>query len=169
VRRSAAADGLTDADINARVGDMLERFGLNPLRDVHPFLLSGGQKRRLSVGTALITGAPVLVLDEPTFGQDRERANELLTLLSELHRSGTTVVTVTHDLQLVAEYASHVAVMSEGRLLAFGATDEILGDEDLLARAGLLLPPLARALRGVTTHPNWMGVTRLADLPGGDA
>ncbi|MCP2031521.1 energy-coupling factor transport system ATP-binding protein [Okibacterium sp. HSC-33S16] len=160
---------LSDAEIEVRVGEMLERFGLGQLRDVHPFLLSGGQKRRLSVGTALITRAPVLVLDEPTFGQDRERANELLSLLRELHASGTTVVTVTHDLQLVAEYASHVAVMHEGRLLAFGPTDEILSDGALLEVAGLVRPPLARALRGVTAHPSWQGVTRLADLPGGDA
>jgi energy-coupling factor transport system ATP-binding protein len=117
------------------------------------------------VGTALITGAPVLVLDEPTFGQDRERANELLTLLSDLHRAGTTVVTVTHDLQLVAEYASHVAVMHDGRLLGFGTAHDILTNEDLLDRAGLGVPPLARAMRSVTRHPSWTGLARIADIP----
>ncbi|GGE92004.1 ABC transporter ATP-binding protein [Mycetocola zhadangensis] len=163
--RRRSTPGLSDAEIEVRVAVMLERFGLERLRDAHPFLLSGGQKRRLSVGTALITGAPVLVLDEPTFGQDRERANELLALLSGLHRSGTTVITVTHDLQLVAEYASHVAVMHDGRLLAFGAAGDILGDQELLERAGLSLPPLARAMRGVTSHPSWSTLTRIADLP----
>jgi energy-coupling factor transport system ATP-binding protein len=63
---------------------MLRRFDLDDKADVHPFLLSGGQKRRLSVGTALVAGAPVLALDEPTFGQDRARADELLGLLEGL-------------------------------------------------------------------------------------
>ena len=68
---------------------------------MHPFLLSGGQKRRLSVGTALVAGAPVLALDEPTFGQDRARADELLDLLRDLNDEGTTILVVTHDMQLV--------------------------------------------------------------------
>ncbi len=91
-----------DAEVSARVTEMLERFGLTHKADVHPFLLSGGEKRRLSVGTALITRPPVLALDEPTFGQDRARAAELLDLLESLRADGTTVVIVTHDLQLVA-------------------------------------------------------------------
>lgn len=162
-------DHRTAAEIAALVTGMLDRFGLEDLGHVHPFLLSGGQKRRLSVGTALIAGAPVLVLDEPTFGQDRERADELLTLLSGLNRTGTTIVTATHDLQLVAEHSSHVAVLGEGELLAFGPTTSILADADLIERAGLRLPPLARAMRRVTAHPGWTSITRMADLPGGAA
>jgi energy-coupling factor transporter ATP-binding protein EcfA2 len=162
-RRSAALD---PAGVDAVVSGLLDRFGLGELRDAHPFLLSGGQKRRLSVGTALVTGAPVLVLDEPTFGQDRERADELLALLTALNRGGRTIVAATHDLQLVAEHAHSVAVLSAGRLLAFGPTAEILGDAELIERAALRLPPLARALRTLNRHPSWRSITRLADLPG---
>src|SRR5690606_5743419 len=61
---------VAEGTIREKVDDMLTRFGLQDIAHSHPFLLSGGQKRRLSVGTALITGAPLLVLDEPTFGQD---------------------------------------------------------------------------------------------------
>jgi energy-coupling factor transport system ATP-binding protein len=96
---------------------MLRRFGLEDKADVHPFLLSGGQKRRLSVGTALVAGAPVLALDEPTFGQDRARADELLGLLEGLRRDGTTVLVVTHDMQLVTEYADRTIVVGDGRVL----------------------------------------------------
>ncbi|MET1051493.1 MAG: energy-coupling factor transporter ATPase [Mycetocola sp.] len=157
-----------DADeIDERVSAMLDRFGLTELRDEHPFLLSGGQKRRLSVGTALITGAPVLVLDEPTFGQDRERADELMSLLSDLNRGGTTIVAATHDLQLVAEYATHVVVLREGELLDSGPAGRILADAALLERAGLRMPPLARAMGDLRTHPEWRSIIRLADLPGG--
>lgn len=161
-----AGGSLDAAGVDAAVSGILDRFGLAELRGVHPFLLSGGQKRRLSVGTALVTGAPVLILDEPTFGQDRERADELLALLAALNRGGRTIVAATHDLQLVAEYASSVAVLASGRLLAFGPTAQILGDEELIDRAGLRLPALARALRTVQNHASWRSVTRMADLPG---
>ncbi|MCR2819446.1 ATP-binding cassette domain-containing protein [Microbacterium sp. zg.Y1090] len=156
-----------EPQVRERTDELLERFGLADKADVHPFLLSGGQKRRLSVGTALVAGAPVLVLDEPTFGQDRARADELLTLLRDLNRQGTTIIVVTHDMQLVTEYADRTVVLGDGRLLAAGATAEVFADEALLARAGLRPPPLREALRGVTRHPRLQSVVRLADLPGG--
>ncbi|MCK8467233.1 energy-coupling factor transporter ATPase [Microbacterium sp. KSW4-16] len=135
-----------DAEITVRVDDMLTRFGLAHKAEVHPFLLSGGEKRRLSVGTALITRPRVLALDEPTFGQDRARAAELLDLLQELRTEGTTIVIVTHDLQLVAEHASHVVVLAGGRVRASGPTSTLFQDERLLADAGLCLPALQRVL-----------------------
>ena len=113
---------LPDAEVRERTEGLLERFGLTAKAQTHPFLLSGGQKRRLSVGTALVAGAPVLALDEPTFGQDRARADELLALLRELNQEGTTILVVTHDMQLVAEYADRMIVMADGRIVAHGAT-----------------------------------------------
>jgi energy-coupling factor transport system ATP-binding protein len=160
--------GMDPETIDARVDDLLARFGLAEAAHVNPFLLSGGQKRRLSVGTALIAGAEILVLDEPTFGQDRARADELVGLLSELHRSGTTVVVVTHDMQLVADAATSIVVVGDGRLLAHRSVDAVLGDDDLLGRAGLRPPPLARAMRAVARHPEWRSVSRLSQLPGGE-
>ena len=156
-------------EANARVDDVLTRFGLADRAEVHPFLLSGGQKRRLSVGTALIAGAPVLALDEPTFGQDRARADELLELLAALHREGTTVIVVTHDMQLVAEYATRVIVLAAGRLVADGPAAAVFSDDALIERAGLRPPPLRDALRGLAQHPALDGVVRLADLPVGGA
>ncbi len=157
--------GLDDDAVRARTAEVLDRFGLSEKAESHPFLLSGGQKRRLSVATALVTGAPVLVLDEPTFGQDRARADELLGLLSELNDAGTTIVFVTHDMQLVAEYADRLVVLADGRLIAHGSTADVFGDRDVVARAGLRLPPLARALSGVARHPELAGISRLKDLP----
>ncbi|KQO10003.1 ABC transporter ATP-binding protein [Agreia sp. Leaf244] len=158
--------GIAADDVEERVSGMLDRFDLQELRDEHPFLLSGGQKRRLSVGTALIDGAPLLALDEPTFGQDRARASELLTLLDGLNAQGTTVLVVTHDLQLVAEHSSHILVLDSGRVAAFGPTASVLAS-DALDEAGLRRPPLARAFRELERHPSWRSVTRLRDLPSG--
>lgn len=156
---------LPEDEVRARTDDLLARFGLTDKADLHPFLLSGGQKRRLSVGTALVTGAPVLALDEPTFGQDRARADELMGLLRELNRAGTTILIVTHDMQLVAEYAERTLVLSQGRLLRDGPASEVLADDALLDEAGLRPPPLRRALRGLSRHPHLARAGRLADLP----
>ncbi len=149
-------------EVRERVDRMLERFGLEEHREMHPFLLSGGQKRRLSVGTALIAGAPVLALDEPTFGQDRQRAAELLDLLSALHREGTTVVVVTHDLQLVADHATHLVVLDSGAVAARGPVDAVLASGAVEA-AGLRPPALVRAVRAAA-DARWHAVTRLAQL-----
>lgn len=157
--------GAEETEVRARVTDMLERFGLTGREASHPFLLSGGQKRRLSVGTALIAGAPVLALDEPTFGQDRARADELLGILADLNARGTTVMVVTHDMQLVTEYATHTAVVVDGRLLAHAPTPEIFADTDLLRAAGLRRPPLASALADLSMHPELSGIVRMRDLP----
>lgn len=126
------------------VREMLVRFGLEDKADRHPFLLSGGEKRRLSVGTALITRPQVLALDEPTFGQDRARAAELLDLLDDLRAEGTTIVIVTHDLQLVAEHATHTVILDDGRVHAAGPTDELFRSEQTFVDAGLRLPALQR-------------------------
>ncbi|MFB7891688.1 ABC transporter ATP-binding protein [Microbacterium sp. NPDC056044] len=157
---------LPDTEVRARTEALLARFGLAAKAESHPFLLSGGQKRRLSVGTALVAGAPVLVLDEPTFGQDRARADELLSLLSELNAEGTTIIVVTHDMQLVTDYADRAVILADGRVLADGPTADLFADDQLIARAGLRPPPLRRALQGVQQHPELSRVTRLADLPG---
>ncbi|WP_407361351.1 ABC transporter ATP-binding protein [Microbacterium sp. LBN7] len=136
---------ISEAEITTRVEEMLARFGLEHKAGVHPFLLSGGEKRRLSVGTALITRPRVLALDEPTFGQDRARASELLALLRSLRAEGTTIVIVTHDLQLVAEHTTHTVVLKDGRVHAAGPTSTLFRDEQLFAEAELRLP----ALQGV--------------------
>ncbi|WP_157519675.1 energy-coupling factor ABC transporter ATP-binding protein, partial [Microbacterium hydrocarbonoxydans] len=135
-----------DAEVRERVDSMLARFGLEAKADVHPFLLSGGEKRRLSVGTALITRPRVLALDEPTFGQDRARASELLALLHDLRDEGTTILIVTHDLQLVAEHASHTIVLRDGRVHAADRTAVLFRAERAFVEAGLRLPLLQRVL-----------------------
>ncbi|WP_292834227.1 ABC transporter ATP-binding protein [Microbacterium sp.] len=155
---------LDEPAVRTRTEQMLERFGLHEKADTHPFLLSGGQKRRLSVATALVTGAPVLALDEPTFGQDRARADELMHLLRELSEAGTTILVVTHDMQLVTEYAHRTIVVSSGRVVADAATAAIFDDDTLLRSAGLRRPPLRRAFADLR-HPALSSVTRLADLP----
>lgn len=92
----------TDADIDRRVDALLDRLGLRELQDANPFTLSGGEKRRLSVATVLAAGPRLLILDEPTFGQDANTWRELALLLREQLDDGVAVIAVTHDAAFAA-------------------------------------------------------------------
>lgn len=93
---------LGHTEISARTDELLERLHLTRLAEVNPYTLSGGEKRRLSVATMLATAPKVIILDEPTFGQDRRTWEELTRLLAEIADAGTAVVAATHDLDFAA-------------------------------------------------------------------
>ena len=135
------------AEITERVREMLDRFGLADKAATHPYLLSGGEKRRLSVGTALIARPRILVLDEPTFGQDLRRTDELLDLFRELRAEGTTILLVTHDLDLVVRHTTHAVLVEGGSVAAAGPTSALVRD------GRIPLPPayaaVPSALRGL--------------------
>jgi energy-coupling factor transport system ATP-binding protein len=101
---------------DARADDLLARLRLDHLADAHPFTLSGGEKRRLSVATALATAPDVLLLDEPTFGQDARTWSELVALLAGLRDSGHAIAVATHDERLLATLADRVLPMAAGAL-----------------------------------------------------
>ena len=98
---------MPEAEVDAIVDELLERLDLAPLAEAHPFTLSGGQKRRLSVATVLASAPAVIVLDEPTFGQDRRGWSELVSLLQREIARGRTVVAVTHDADVVRHLGQH--------------------------------------------------------------
>ena len=105
-RDARVLEAMEDQD-DARVAELLRRLRLEELAEANPFTLSGGQKRRLSVGTVLAASPRVLILDEPTFGQDARTWKELVDLLVEELDGGTAVVVVTHDRDLVAALGAH--------------------------------------------------------------
>jgi energy-coupling factor transport system ATP-binding protein len=92
----------------------LERLHLTELAQAHPFTLSGGQQRRLSVGTALATKPKVLILDEPTFGQDALTWAQMVALIAELRDEGHAIVTVTHDADFVSAIADRILELGVG-------------------------------------------------------
>ncbi|SJM58136.1 ABC transporter ATP-binding protein [Gulosibacter sp. 10] len=152
-------------EIAAAVAAMLERFDLARYAKVNPFLLSHGEKRRLSVATALITEPGILILDEPTFGQDRARAEEIIALVDELNATGITIVMVTHDLQLVADHAHRLAILADAHLLEVGPAAALLRNADLIERAGLRQPPIPRLARMLArSGRGWEHLTRSDQL-----
>ncbi len=110
VRRGENADAVL-----RRVDDLLDRLRLTPLAAANPFTLSGGEKRRLSVATALGSGPAVLILDEPTFGQDRRTWVELVDLLAAHRDSGGSICAATHDEAVVASLADRVLTLGDDR------------------------------------------------------
>lgn len=107
---------ITQEEKEARVQAMLEQFHLEQEKEKSPFVLSQGQKRRLSVASMLLTNQKIVFLDEPTYGQDAENRHELMKDMQQLIRKGITIVMITHDLELVRQYATKVVEIEEGRV-----------------------------------------------------
>lgn len=97
-----------------RIEQLLERLGLTALAQADPFTLSGGEQRRLSVATALASAPAAVVLDEPTYGQDRNTWAELVQLLDEVRADGVGLCVISHDMQLVDRLADEVLALDHG-------------------------------------------------------
>ncbi len=126
-----------DSKIARRVEDLLDRFKLALHANQNPFTLSQGQKRRLSVATMLAAGQRLLILDEPTFGQDRCTAEALMDSLIDLNDQGVTILMITHDMRLVRDYARRTAVLTEGQIVFNGPPVQLFARQELLREARL--------------------------------
>ena len=140
-------EGSAEARVERAVDEMLSRFDLVDRAQTSPFLLSGGQQRRLSVASVLGEHREVVCLDEPTFGQDRRGAEALMDRLHDVAAEGAGLIITTHDMELAADHADRVLILAQGAVLGEGPAREVLADAPLLARAGLCPPPLARLTR----------------------
>jgi energy-coupling factor transport system ATP-binding protein len=164
---SLLAQGISDpAEKERRTRRLLHQLGLEDFTDIHPFALSAGLKRRLGVATMLVGDPQVLLVDEPTYGQDKEKTHTLMALMREIRAQGVAVVMITHDMRLVQEYAERVVVMSEGRILYDGPSSGLFDRDELLAQANLrrtILHDLLGAMsrQGTTVHAD---IRRTSDL-----
>jgi energy-coupling factor transporter ATP-binding protein EcfA2 len=137
----------------SQVNQILIDFDLAPLRDQHPFELSQGQKRRLSLAALTASGQwPLFVLDEPTAGLDARGVAMVVRLIERLAQQGHAIVIITHDMDLSLRLCPRSVIVAEGRIIADGPTVDHLNDPDLLARAGLAEPAIAPALRWLRQH-----------------
>ena len=138
IEYSLLARGMTDMEERSRiVADTLALLGLSAMAAVHPFALSAGMKRRLGVATMLVSQPQVLILDEPTYGQDKHMTQALMALMEQIRARGIAVVMITHDMRLVQEYAGRVLVMSEGKIHFEGSPADLFHQEDVLLQANL--------------------------------
>ncbi len=127
---------------SARVDRVLTEHGLGPLADRNPYRLSGGQKRKVSLAAMLVHERPSLLADEPTLGLDRRSTIATIAAFRRAARAGRGILLCSHDLRTVATFADRVLVVAGGRIVADGSVIEVLRQGDLLARAGITVPPL---------------------------
>lgn len=139
--------GLTREEVDRRVQLAMVAVGLEKFADAYPMSLSRGARQRIAVASVLAMGCRLVILDEPTTGQDYRESREIMNLALELKETGAAVVFITHDMNLVAEYAERVIVMSRGRITADGTPFEVFADEAVLAETHLLAPQIVRVGR----------------------
>jgi energy-coupling factor transport system ATP-binding protein len=130
--------GIDEGEIRKRVEEILNICGLYPFRNWPVSALSFGQKKRLTIASILVMGVSLLILDEPTAGQDYRHYSDIMEFLQKLNREqGLSFLLVTHDMHLMLEYTRRALVLAEGRLLASGSPEEILTDDGLIEAASL--------------------------------
>jgi len=135
---SLLARNITEPKIrNQMIHDALTRLDLGAVSEKHPFSLSAGMKRRLGVATMLVCRPQILLVDEPTYGQDKQMTQKLMQLMEEIRSEGIAVVMITHDMRLVQEYAQRVLVMSEGKILFDGQPQGLFSRDNVLQAANL--------------------------------
>ena len=123
--------------IESRVLQALKTCGLYEFRKWPISALSYGQKKRVTIASILVLGPDVLVLDEPTAGQDQRNYTEIMDFLDELHQKGHTIVMITHDMQLMLDYSDRAVVVMDGQVLADLTPAELLTQPEILKRANL--------------------------------
>jgi ATP-binding cassette cobalt transporter./ABC transporter. len=131
------ARGVPEEEIRFRVEETLKICGLYPYRHWPISALSFGQKKRVTIASILVLEPEVLILDEPTAGQDFRRYTDIMEFLLQLNRRGVTIILITHDMHLMLEYTDRAIVLADGRKIADGNCAGILADKDVLTRANL--------------------------------
>ena len=159
--------GLPQGEVVRRVDRALVATGLEEFREVYPFNLSFGDRRKLSVAAVVSMEPEVLIFDEPTTGQDFKGRRELADIAKRLNEMGRTVLMVTHDMDLIAEYTQRLIVMGSGRVLLDGPTAEVFQQVETLAET-FITPPqvtqLAQALAAYGVSGNILVADELVQI-----
>ena len=134
------AVGRLDDEARRRVDQIIEEFRFDG--DADPFLLNRGTRQLLALASIVVLAPPVVVLDEPTTGLDFCECVKVMGIISQLHRAGTTVIMVCHDMEVVADFAERVVVMTDGRVVDQGPTFDVLRNRKTLDEADLVPPQM---------------------------
>jgi len=129
--------------IEKKVENVLREIGLWELRDEHPFFLSKGERRRLALASIIAIEPKILIVDEPTTGQDKGYGYKLLELLDRLRKEkGMTIIVITHSIPQLVKYATRLIVMKKGQIIAEGSPEEILKNDKVVREAKLIKPQI---------------------------
>lgn len=137
VAMALQGSGLTEEQIREKVEDTLKVCGLYPFRNWPVSALSFGQKKRVTIASVLVQDPELILLDEPTAGQDFRHYTDIMEFLQGLNTRGVTVVMITHDMHLMLEYTPRALVFCDGQLIADRSASAVLCDPELIERAAL--------------------------------
>jgi len=151
--------GLRGAALTKRVDAVLETIGLNGRQRDRVGTYSGGMKRRVNIGAALLHAPAVVIMDEPTVGIDPQSRRHILDHVKALNQAGATVLYTTHYMEEAAELSDHIAILDQGRVIAHGTHDELIARSGGLARIDLTLNVEAERVA-----PAWRALPGLAHL-----
>ena len=129
--------GVPEEEVRPRVEKALKTCGLYPFRNWPVSALSYGQKKRVTIASILVLEPKIILLDEPTAGQDLYHYTQIMDFLAELNRSGTTVVLITHDMHLMLEYTPRAIVFHDGQVIADTSAAEVLNSPEIVETAHL--------------------------------
>ena len=144
--------GKSTPEIRADVAEMLERVGLSEKHDAYPRELSGGEQQRTAIARALINRPEILIADEPTGNLDHENAVSIMQLLERIHEQGTTVIVITHDLELVRMMNKRTVHMADGEIISDSGTEMEASERKVTEGAETTVPePRCRRSRKRST------------------
>ena len=142
--------GFSEEIIKKRVESILKTLDLIDYANTSPFMLSGGEKKRVALASVLAWDPKHIILDEPTIGQDYRQKDRLRNFILQLNAQGKTVIIVTHDVEFVAECNPRVVLMKEGRIVADGEGKGILTNPEVLAQSSVVLPQITQIFMKLT-------------------
>ncbi|MEJ2281320.1 MAG: ATP-binding cassette domain-containing protein [Candidatus Bathyarchaeota archaeon] len=136
--------GFEENVIKKQVDWALNLLDILQYKKTSPFMLSGGERKRVALASILAWDPKIVILDEPTIGQDHQQKEKLQQFILQLNSQKKTVVIVTHDVEFVAECNPRVLIMNQGKILAEGIAEKVLTDPKLVAQASIVPPQITQ-------------------------
>jgi energy-coupling factor transport system ATP-binding protein len=147
---------LPQDQLKLRIEDILSTLSITEFRNKSPFLISGGQKKRVGLATILCRDPGILVFDEPTIGQDAHQKEILKRLIVTLQKQGKTILIITHDMDFIVSIASRLIVMKQGGIFADASPSDIFRDINLLKMCSLCQPRTIALIQAVRNKITWI-------------
>lgn len=158
------AHDIDPSEYESRIKDALEIVNMQDFLNAEMFDLGKGQKQRIALASVLTLKPKILVIDEPTTGQDPEMAHEIFKIIKKLNDDGTTVLCITHNVELAALFATRAIVLNRGHLAYDGPIDELLLKEDVMKANSLELPDITRLAKQLSPLGVPANTVRFADM-----
>lgn len=143
--------GIPEDEVVVRVSAIIEEFGFNA--SAVPYTLSRGERQLLALASVIVGEPEVLILDEPTTGLDYRECTHIMERAKELNRAGTTIIMISHDMELVFDHVGRVMAMANGRIVADGAPERVFRNREAMAAASLLPPQIMELSMRLAQEP----------------